>query len=105
MTAYIESGDIELSDGEQFIMVRRIIPDFSFGGTSENVNMTLTLKGKDYPLNTASTLTTSTVSATTAQSHVRARSRDIIFRVESSGTEYGWRLGTPRFDMRTDGRR
>ena len=105
LAAYIESGDLELSDGEQFIMIRKIIPDFNFGGTAENVNMTLTLKGKDYPLNTASTLTTATVGATTAQSHVRARSRDIIFRVESSGTDYNWRLGTPRFDMRTDGRR
>ena len=105
LTSYIESGDIELGDGEQFIMVKRIIPDFNFGGATDNANMTLILKGKDYPLNTASTLTTSTVGATTAQSHVRARSRDIIFRVESSGTDYSWRLGTPRFDMRTDGRR
>ena len=106
MVAYIESGDLELGDGEQFIMVKRIIPDFSFGGgSSSDASMTITLKGKDFPLNTATTLTTSTVVPTSSQSHVRARSRDIILRVENTGTGYSWRLGTPRFDMRTDGRR
>jgi hypothetical protein len=106
MVAYIESGDLEIGDGEKFVMVRKIIPDFNFGGaSSSDASMTITLKGKDFPLNTASTLTTSTVGATSTQSFVRARSRDIILRVENTGTGYSWRLGTPRFDMRTDGRR
>ena len=106
MVAYIESGDLEIGDGEKFVMVRKIIPDFNFGGaSSSDASMTITLKGKDFPLNKASTLTTSTVGATSTQSFVRARSRDIILRVENTGTGYSWRLGTPRFDMRTDGRR
>ena len=35
MTAYIESGDLEINDGESFMFVNRIIPDLSLIHISE----------------------------------------------------------------------
>lgn len=103
MTAYIESGDLEINDGESFMFVNRIIPDFTFSGADPEVN--LTLKGRNYPLQSTSTLASATVNQSTTESHVRARARHPVLRIESSGTGYGWRLGTLRFQIRQDGRR
>jgi len=103
MTAYIESGDLEINDGESFMFVNRIIPDFTFSGADPEVN--LTLKGRNFPLQSTSTLASATVNQSTTESHVRARARHPVLRIESSGTGYGWRLGTLRFQIRQDGRR
>jgi hypothetical protein len=85
--------------------VRRFIPDFTFRGTPANADITVTLKGRDFPLGSESTLSTSTVTNTTNQNHVRARTRELIVRIESNNTGYGWTLGDLRFDTRTDGKR
>jgi hypothetical protein len=103
MTAFIESGDLEINDGESFMFVNRIIPDFTFSGADPEVN--LTLKGRNYPLQSTTTLSSATVNQSTTESHVRARARHPVLRIESSGTGYGWRLGTLRFQIRQDGRR
>ena len=103
MTAFIESGDLEINDGESFMFVNRIIPDFTFSGADPEVN--LTLKGRNYPLESTTTLSSATVNQSTTESHVRARARHPVLRIESSGTGYGWRLGTLRFQIRQDGRR
>jgi hypothetical protein len=105
MNGYIESGGIQMGDGEDFMSVSRMIPDFEFRGTSASASMDITLKGKDFPLNAATTLATATVTPSTNQSFLRARTRESIIRVESTGTGYGWTLGELRFDVRADGRR
>ena len=105
MNAYIESGGVEMGDGEQFMFVNRLIPDFEFRGTTASASMDLIMKGKDFPLNDATTIATTTVTENTGQSFIRARTRESIIRVESSGTGYGWTLGQLRFDVRPDGRR
>jgi len=105
MTAYIESGDVELDEGGRFMFLSRMIPDFAFSGDTDDASMSVTLKGKDFPLDTATTLATATVTSSTQQNHLRTRARESIVRLESSGLGYGWRLGDLRFDMRQDGRR
>ena len=100
MNAYVESGGVEIGDGEQFMSISRVIPDFHFRGTTASASMDLTLKGKDFPLNSSATLATATVTENTNQSYVRARTRESIIRVEGSGTGYGWPLGELRFDVR-----
>jgi len=104
MTAYIESGDLEIGDGERFMMIDRVIPDFSFSGTGD-ATVDMTIKGSNYPLETPSSLATATITSTTTQSDVRARARHAVLRLESTGSDYGWRLGGFRFGMRQDGRR
>ena len=105
MTAYIESGDLELGEGEFFMFIKRIIPDFTFSGDTSGAETDIIIKGSDFPLETATTLSTSTITSATKQSFVRNRARHSIVRIESNGIGYGWRLGDLRFDMRQDGRR
>jgi hypothetical protein len=104
MTAFIESGDLEIGDGQNFMLIDRVVPDFSFSGDSTpSVNMTI--KGSNFPLETPSSIATATITNTTKQSNIRARARHTVLRLESTGSGYGWRLGGFRFGMRQDGRR
>lgn len=105
MAAYIESGDLELGEGEAFMFIKRIIPDFTFSGDTSGAQTDIIIKGSDFPLETATTLSTSAITSSTKQSFVRNRARHSIVRIESNGSGYGWRLGDLRFDMRQDGRR
>lgn len=105
MTAFIESGDLELAEGEFFMFMSRIVPDFTFNGSQTDASANIVIKGSDFPLETEATLSTSTITPSSTQSYVRNRARHSIVRVESSGAGYGWRLGALRFDMRPDGRR
>jgi len=105
LTAYIESGDLEIGDGERFTMINRVVPDFNFSGETGDASIAMTIKGSNFPLETASTLATATITSSTTQSNVRARARHTILRVESSGVGFGWRLGGFRFGLRQDGRR
>ena len=105
MTAYIESGDLEIGDGERFTMINRVVPDFNFSGETGDASIAMTIKGSNFPLETASTLATATITSSTTQSNIRARARHTVLRVESSGVGFGWRLGSFRFGMRQDGRR
>jgi hypothetical protein len=105
MTAYVESGDVELDEGGRLMLMNRMIPDFKFSGDTGNASMDVTIKGKNFPLESLSTLATATVTSSTEQNFLRTRARESVFRVESSGLGYGWRLGDLRFEMRRDGRR
>jgi hypothetical protein len=103
MTAYVESGDLEIGDGEGFMFMSKVIPDFAFDGADPSVS--ITVKGRDYPLQDVTTLSSVTVNQSTTESYLRARARHPVIRVESTGSGYGWRLGTLRFQIRQDGRR
>ena len=105
MTAFIESGDVEMGDGERYMLLSKLIPDFTFNGDTGSASMSVIVKGKDFPLEDSTTLSTSTVTSSTKQAFLRARTRSSAFRIESSESGYGWRLGDLRFDMRPDGRR
>lgn len=105
MTAYIESGDIEIADGERLMFMNRIIPDLTFRGSEDGATIDYIIKGADYPLQTNTALSTSEVTPSTTQVYVRNRARQIVFRAESDGAGYGWRLGDLRVDIKPDGRR
>ena len=109
MTAYIESGDFDLQDGEHFVLLSRIIPDIKFQAEADtptsDTTVTMPMKGKNYPLESASTLSTSTIETTTTQSEIRGRARQAAIRIESSNVGMTWRLGDLRLELRPDGRR
>jgi hypothetical protein len=105
MTAYIESGGIELAEGESFAFMKRIIPDFEFKGNTEAASVDVVIKGANFPLQEKSTLSTSTVTSDSTQLYVRNRAREISVRLESNEAGYGWRSGDLRLDLRTDGKR
>mgnify|MGYP003115634444 CR=1 FL=1 len=106
-TAFIESSDFDLDpDGEKFIAVNRIIPDIKFRDQQSTADdVTITIKGRDYPLEDLSTLSTVSVTPSSTFVNTRARSRQCAIRVSNSSNDYGWRLGDVRLDIRPDGKR
>ena len=110
---FIESGDIDIEDGENFGFVKRIIPDVKFfGSNSSGGQISLVLKTRNFPGDSLTTNSTNTVNGSTQQNHVRARSRQMVFRAQSDDsaeaglrTGFRWRLGANRFDIRPDGKR
>ena len=108
---FIESSDFDLGDGEQFSFVNRVIPDLKFLENSDAGQVNMVLKTRDFPGDSLSTNSTNVITSTTKQSHVRARARQMVLRLESDddavpeNTDTGWRLGATRLDVKPDGRR
>ena len=114
INAFVESSQIDIGDGDNFVFVRRIIPDLTFDGSISNTpSADLTLKTRNFPGTSYHTTQTTEVtrSATvpveqfTSQAQVRLRGRSFALRIESDTAQVQWRLGTPRVDVKKDGRR
>jgi hypothetical protein len=113
MDSYIQSSDFDLDDGDNFILTRRLIPDVSFeGSTASTPEVTLTMRPRNFPgsafkndpADTQRVIETS-VGRYTDQVFVRARARQMAFKIRSEGLGVQWQLGAPRLDGRPDGRR
>ena len=104
-TSYVETGDIDLGEGDQFMLLNRIIPDIKFLDASSDDEVTVTINGHDYPQEAQAELAASAFTPTASQSEIRGRSRQASVKVSSTGAGYGWRVGYIRVDARTDGRR
>ena len=109
---FIESSDMDIGDGEQFSFIKRIIPDYKFIQDDNNCNVNIVLKTRNFPGDSLTTNSTSSISADTQQAYVRSRSRQIALRFESDDDAsddgnlgIGWRLGATRIDIKPDGRR
>jgi len=105
MTAYIETGDVELGEGDQFWSLNRIIPDIQFRDGDPGDEVMISLNGHNYPAQAQSEIASATVTPTTDQAFIRGRARQVSMKVQSTGSGYGWRVGYVRLDGRTDGRR
>ena len=115
MTSYIQSSDYDLGDGEQFMLTRRLLPDFNFtNSTAATPTVTLTMRPKRFSgsayANTASdsqdvASTYATLDQYTEQVFVRARGRQMAFRISSDGLGVQWQSGSHRLDVRPDGKR
>ena len=114
ITAFIESSQMDLGEGDQFAFMRRLIPDVTFrNSTAETPSAVMTLKVRNFPGGDYLSSDASTVSKTaslpveqfTDQVYVRLRGRSFALRMESQNTGVTWRLGSPRVDIRPDGRR
>jgi len=118
--AFIASAQFDLDDGHKFAFVYRVVPDVSFdGSTAESPSVTMSLlplqssgSGYNSPLseggsNTASVTRTasSPVEVFTDQIYTRVRGRQMAFEIRSTSEDVTWQLGSPRIDMRPDGRR
>lgn len=116
ISSHVESSQIDIGDGERFAFIRRLIPDVTFGGsTATSPTATFTLKTRNFPggayLSSDNSSVTQTEAATstvveqfTNQAFVRLRGRSFALRVASSGEQVQWRLGSPRVEVRQDGR-
>jgi hypothetical protein len=114
ITAYIESADFDIDDGDKFSFVKRIIPDITFqNSTSSTPSVVYTLSARNFPggdiqqENSRSVARSSSapVDQYTNQVWIRVRGRQAVFRVESTDVGVMWQLGANRLDIRPDGRR
>ena len=114
ISAFIESSQMDLGEGEQFAFMHRLIPDMTFrDSTADAPSATMTLKVRNFPggnyLNSDASSVAKTASVPveqfTEQVFVRLRGRSFAFRIDSSDTGVAWRLGSPRVDIRPDGGR
>ena len=118
--AYIRSGDYDITsrknmmgqttgvvdfrgDGEYFMSVSRVIPDFKY--LTGNAKLTLFISS--YPDATASSspLGPFTVTSSTDKLNTRARGRLVSINIANDATGETWRYGTLRLDAQADGRR
>jgi hypothetical protein len=101
------------------MFVNRVLPDLTFRNSTTNNGVQPVVKfiirPQDFPgapIYTGderdvqrSNAATLTVNQFTNQVFTRLRARSVALRVESDVTGAAWRLGTPRLDMRKDGRK
>jgi hypothetical protein len=118
--ALIGSAEFDIDDGDHFGFVWRMLPDITFrNSTAANPQATMTLipmqnsgSGFNNPRSVAGSddaLVTRTATVPieqfTGQVYVRVRGRQMIMQVESNQLGCVWQLGSPRIDIRQDGRR
>jgi len=120
ISANISSAQFDIDDGDRFSFVQRVVPDITFdGSTVSSPSATLSLipydssgSGISDPTseggsNNASITRTATspVEKYTDRLDIRIRARQISLKIESSNSGVLWQLGSPRIDIRADGRR
>jgi hypothetical protein len=114
ITSYIQSSDFDIGDGHNFGFVWRILPDITFNSsTTANPSGTMVVKprtnaGSAYGAPNEPTVTRTVafpVEQFTGQVYTRIRGRQMAFRMESTNLGVTWQLGSPRIDIRPDGRR
>jgi len=116
VNAFVQSADFDIGDGQQFMLINRILPDLNFGqSTATEPEVKFTMGARNFSGSVAGqgstsgdVIRTSVVSGNdnyTKQLHMRLRGRQMNLKVESDTTGVKWRLGAPRLDMRPDGRR
>jgi hypothetical protein len=120
IAAYVQSSDFDIGDGHNFGYVWRMLPDVNFNNSNvNNPAVTMYLKprqnsGSTYQQADTTTTTSAdnfttvpqyTIQEFTGQVYTRLRGRQMAFRISSDGLGVAWQLGTPRIDIKPDGRR
>ena len=117
MVSSIESSPIDIGEGDQFSFIRRVIPDFTFNGsTTSSPTVNVTLQSNNFPagnflqadvakVDRTAVSTTVPFEQYTNKADVRLRGRAFSIKVDCSALGVRWRLGSPRVDIRQDGRR
>jgi hypothetical protein len=120
IASVIETSEFDIDDGDHFGFVWRILPDMTFvGSDTESPQATMTLipmqnsgSGYNSPISLggnsdATVVRTATVPIEqfTGQVYVRVRGRQMILKIENNQIGCAWQLGSPRIDIKQDGRR
>lgn len=124
--AHIETSDFDIGDGHNYGFVWRMLPDITFNGsntsnTTDQPQVRFTLRPKQNPGSGFGAAISPTVAAAANQNYsnvrtynvqefteiiyTRVRGRQMAFRIESDTVGTQWQLGTPRMDVKPDGRR
>ncbi len=121
INAVIETTEFDIDDGDHFGFVWRILPDITFENSTQSSSpqVTMTLipmqnsgSGYNSPQSVGSTSSATIqrvaevpIEQFTGQVYVRVRGRQMILKIESNRIGTQWQLGSPRIDIKQDGRR
>ena len=118
--SFITSSEFDVDDGDRFGFIWRVLPDVKFSGsTATNPQITMYLKpmqnsGSGYNVppslggSDSATVTRTAVvpiEAFTGQVYIRVRGRQVAMEYRSTDLGVQWQAGSPRIDIRQDGRR
>jgi len=118
--SFITSAEFDVDDGDRFGFVWRVLPDIKFfGSTAASPQITMYLKpmqnsgsGYNVPVSiggSGNASITSTASVPieefTGQVYIRVRGRQMAMEYRSTALGVQWQAGSPRLDIRIDGRR
>jgi hypothetical protein len=112
---FVESADIDIADGDNYVFLKKVLPDILFVndiGTSQNGAVNIVLKRRDFSNQTLSTDSTTQITASSTFGSLRSRGRQFVLRFESDDDNsegdrknYKWRLGNTRVEIQPSGRR
>jgi hypothetical protein len=114
MTSFITTNDFDVSDGDNLLLIKRIIPDIDFNGSTATApKVVMTMRPRNFPGSNYSNTnepdversTTVPIEQYTEQIFIRARARQMGFKIQSEDLNVQWQLGAPRLDGRPDGKR
>jgi hypothetical protein len=124
--ASITSSQFDIGDGHNMAFAWRMLPDLTFRGSTDGTTPSLTMQllplqnsgsGYNNPLSVGGTSATASLPVTatqtypidldtfTGQINIRVRGRQMAMRITSNTLGTQWQLGSPRVDVRPDGRR
>ena len=126
ITATITSAQFDIGDGNNLAFVWRMLPDLTFRGSTDGTTPALTMQllplqnsgsGYNNPKSVGGTSADASEAVTATQVYpidldtyngqiyIRVRGRQMAIRITSSKIGTQWQLGSPRIDIRPDGRR
>ena len=114
--SFINSSPIEIAEGDQFMFVSRLVPDVDLTASLVSGNLRyveLGLGTANFPRENTNPFSyqrfydASNVSSPpySGELFYRLRGRALVFGLRNSVANVFWRLGSPRVEVRTDGRR
>jgi hypothetical protein len=124
--ASVTSSQFDIGDGHNMAFAWRMLPDLTFRGSTDGTTPQLTMQllplqnsgsGYNNPLSVGGTSSTASLPVTATQSYpidldtftgqlnIRVRGRQMSMKITSNTLGTQWQLGSPRIDIRQDGRR
>ena len=124
--ATITSSQFDIGDGHNMAFVWRMLPDLTFDGSTDGTTPALTMQllplqnsgsGYNNPKSVGGTSSSAEQAVTATQTYpidldtyngqiyIRIRGRQMAMRITSNQIGTQWQLGSPRIDLRADGRR
>jgi hypothetical protein len=100
MTAYIESSEFDMGDGDQLVFVKKIVPDCEITG-----NLDFYMRSRLYPQGPKANEVSQPIASDTTKLDTRVRGRSASIYLSSDALSDNWRIGDIRLDMRPDGKR
>jgi len=102
ITAFLETGSVEIADGDQLMSVNKLVPDFTNLANTMTARLTL----EQYPQSSSNVTSNASITSTTEKVSVRGRGRAVKIRYTTNTVnDTPWRLGSQKLELRPDGRR